>query len=458
MAPTDGSGYDLLIAGGAILTPAGLRNANLAVAGGVISAVMPAGARPAAREVVEAGGLHVLPALFDMHVHFREPGGTHKEDFATGTAAAAVGGYSGVAEMPNTVPPTTTAARLEEKRRRAEGRAHVDFALWGGAGRPDDVAELARASAVGIKVYLGLDSGGETHADAPDELVVPDDAALAGIFEAAAEAGLVVAVHCGDRALRNQVRDRWRGRGIDDLREEIAREPQLHKVQAVGRALALAADVGARVHIVHVPAPALPLVRLAKDAGAKVTVESALPFMTHDLLDTAAELGFDRYRSVADADALWAAARDGTVDVLATDHAPHTIEEKRGGRRDLLAMPSGYPELDTALPMLLDAVNRDLLTLARLVELTGSGPRRILGVGGRGTIEAGEEANLVLVDLARRATIDATRFQTRSRWSPYEGREVTGWPVATYMRGVPIAREGTPTGTSARGRFLAPRA
>ncbi len=446
--------FDLAINGGEVVLPAGVRRLNIGVRDGKVVALTPPNERLTGPETVDATGLTILPGLFDMHVHFREPGHTHKEDFASGTAAAAVGGFTAVADMPNTVPPTTSAQRLADKHALANGRAHVDFALWGGAGTPDRVAELAAAGAVGIKVYLGLETAPDTHSDAPAELAVADDAALYRIMEAAAEEGILVAVHCANRALRDLWRRHWRGHGFPELKASIAAEPQLHKVEAITRTLLLAAALGTRLHIVHVPAPALDHIRRAKDAGIAVTAEAALPFMTHELLDTAAELGFDRYRSSSDADALWQAARDGTVDVLATDHAPHTLAEKRTLQQDLLAGPSGYPELDTALPMLLDAVNRGVLGLCRLAELLGAAPAAILDIEGKGSIALGRDADVVVVDTRRTDLIRAERLQTKGGWSPYEGRELTGWPVATYLRGVAVAENGLLTGTPAAGRFL----
>jgi len=445
--------FDLVVDGGQLVLPDGIVAGTVAVRGGRVAALLPPGPTPEADAVVNAHGLTVLPGLIDMHVHFREPGQTHKETFETGTAAAAGGGFTTVADMPNTIPPTTTATRLAEKQELLRDRAWVDVALWGGAGSGEHVAALAAAGAVGIKVYLGLEEAGSRHADAPVELVVRDDAALVDILEAAAANDAVVAVHCGNQSLRERGRTGWEGRGFAELRDAIAAESQLHKVETIARVLLLAHHVGATLHIVHVPAPSLPEIRRAKERGQAVTAEAALPFVTHSQFDRFAELGFDRYRSDMDADLLWEAARDGTVDTLATDHAPHTIEEKRRGQTDLLAAPSGYPELDTALPMLLDAVRRGTLSLEKLVELMGSAPARILGLAGKGGLAVDNDADLVLVDLNRVASIDGSRLLTKARWSPFEGRRLVGWPVATFMRGVQVAADGRLRGDPS-GRFL----
>ena len=459
----DPARYDLIVRGGLLVLPDGIRAADIAVSGGRIAALLEPGDPAAAGaqgvvgagRVVEADGLTILPGLIDMHVHFREPGGTHKETFATGSAAAAVGGFTAVAEMPNTFPPTTTAARLNEKKAIAEKTSHVNFALWGGAGAAERVAELGGAGAVGIKVYLGLETAADAHSDAPTELIVRDDSALYDILAAAARARLLVAVHCANRQMRSRQRAAWRGKGFADLRTEIAGESQAHKVEAVARTVQLAEESGARVHIVHVPAPALPLIRAAKERGLAVTAEAALPFVTTDRIDEIGELGFDRYRSPSDAEQLWAAVGDGTVDVLATDHAPHTLDEKRSGGHDLLASPSGYPELDTALPMLLDAVNRGLLSVERLAEVMSSAPARLLDQPRKGALEVGLDADLVLVDMQREAVVERSRLQTKAGWSPFEGRRLVGWPVRTFLRGREIAVDGVLTEAPPTGRFLA---
>lgn len=433
----------------------GTQAVTIAVHEGRIAALLEPDANARAGTLVDATGLTVLPGMFDMHVHFREPGQTHKETFETGSAAAAIGGFTAVAEMPNTVPPTTTASRLVAKREIAARTSHVDFALWGGAGSAVHIKALAATGAVGIKVYLGLETASDAHSDAPGELVVDDDAQLLGILESAAEAGLVVAVHCGNRPLRSRVRRSWTGKGFAELVDDVVAEPQLHKVEAVSRTLLLSEAVGGRVHIVHVPAPALPLIRAAKDRGIAVTAEAALPFVTHDRIAEFGELGFDRYRSVADAALLWEAARDGTVDVLATDHAPHTLQEKRAGATNLLAAPSGYPELDTALPMLLDVVNRGVLTLGRLVELMSQSPRQVLSMRQSGTVRVGADADFVLVDMSHESAVDRSRLHSRAGWSPFEGQRLVGWPKATFLRGVAIARDGSLVRPTPTGRFLA---
>jgi dihydroorotase len=451
---TEREPFDLLVTGAQLALPGGIRAGAVGINAGRIAALLEPTAAAEAKRVVEADGLTALPGLFDMHVHFRDPGYTHKETFETGSAAAAAGGFTGIADMPNTDPPTTTAERLLDKEALASGSSHVDFALWGGAGSAEHVAELADAGAVGVKVYLGLEAAADAHSDAPPELVVADDAAFYEILEAAAKVNVLVAVHCANQALRSRSRRSWRGKGFAQLKSEIVAEPQLHKVEAVCRTLLLAEESGARVHIVHVPAPALPHVALAKERGVAVTAEAALPFVTHDVIEEIGELGFDRYRSVEDARQIWTAVRDGTVDVLATDHAPHTLKEKRAGQVNLLASPSGYPELDTALPMLLDAVNRGLLMLQRLVEVMSFAPARILRLSQKGALRVGADADLVLVDLKREAVIERSRLRSKAGWSPFEGRRLTGWPVRTFLRGREIAREGQLSAGPPGGRFL----
>jgi dihydroorotase len=451
----DPDAFDLVITRAQLVLPSGVTSATLAVTDGRIAELLAPETEVRAHRVVDATGLVALPGLFDMHVHFREPGQTHKETFETGSSAAAVGGFTAIADMPNTVPPTTTLEPFLAKKDLAARASYVDFALWGGAGTGGHIGELVEAGAAGIKVYLGLETAAGSHTDAPNELVVRDDAALYDILIEAADVRTVVAVHCGNEALRSRVRNHWRGKGFTELRHAVAREPQLHKVEAVSRTLLLAEVAGARVHIVHVPAPALPHIRRAKERGLPVTAEAALPFATLDRIEETRELGFDRYRSVEDAKRLWAAVADGTIDVLATDHAPHTLAEKQAGQHDLLAAPSGYPELDTALPMLLDAVNSGLLRIERLAEAMSRAPARMLGFANKGALEPGYDADIVLVDMARQGEIGRQQFFSKAGWTPFAGRRVIGWPVRTFLRGEEVARDGRLSAERPLGRFLA---
>src|SRR5581483_6623421 len=288
---------------------------------GRIAAVLDADERADADEAIDATGLWVLPGVVDVHVHLRDPGMTHKEDFATGTAAAARGGVTTVADMPNTLPPTTTAERYRSKLAEVAPKAHVDFALWAGASDPAELDELASLGAIGVKVYMTEPAQGPQY---PAELGVTDDGHLYDVLERAAELDLLVAVHLATPPVEARIRRGWAGRPLRELAEAIAHEPRLDKLIAGERVLRLAEATGARLHIAHVPAPVVPLLARARARGLRVTSESFAPFMSTELLDDAGVLGFDRYRRPDEVEQLWAALRSGAVDIVATDHAPHT--------------------------------------------------------------------------------------------------------------------------------------
>ncbi|MBL8114138.1 MAG: dihydroorotase, partial [Acidobacteria bacterium] len=394
-----------------------------------------------AAEVLDARGLHVLPGVIDPQVHFREPGLTHKEDLESGTRAALLGGVTSVLEMPNTLPPTASLAALADKRARAAGRVWCDIGFFGGATteNAEDLAALEAApGCAGIKIFMGSSTG---------SLLVPDDASLLRVLRAGRRR---VAVHAEDE---------------DRLRERrplaLTGHPETHPVwrdeetavRATRRLLTAAREAGRPVHVLHVTtAGELPLLAAARDLATFETLPQHLTFEApgiYERLGTLAQMN-PPIREARHRDALWEAVRSGLVDCLATDHAPHTLEEKA---RPYPESPSGMPGVQTLLPVLLDHVARGRLSLERLVALTSAGPARVWEIPGKGRLEPGFDADLVLVDLERRHTLTAGEMATRCGWTPFEGLEVTGWPVATILRGHVAMRDGEALG-SPSGRVL----
>jgi dihydroorotase len=429
--------YDLIIAGGEVATPSGLARADLAVRGGRIVAI---GAldRGTAAEVIEAAGLTVLPGVIDSQVHFREPGLEHKEDLASGTAAAALGGVTAIFEMPNTKPGTTTAAALEDKLARARGRAWVDHAFYVGAAA-DNVDELARLEnlpgAAGIKVFMGSSTG---------TLLVADDETLGRVLS---QGRRRVAIHAEDE-------DRLIARR--HIAAESGGRPHAHPqwrdvdsaLMATRRLLKLARHTGRRVHVLHVTtAEEMALLAEHRDIA---TVEATPQHLTlaapdaYDRLGTYAQMNppirDERHRA-----ALWQAVTDGVVDVIGSDHAPHTIEEKAKAYPD---SPSGMPGVQTLLPLLLDHMAAGRLTLARLIDLTSAGAQRVFGLAAKGRITLGYDADFTVVDLKRRQRIEESWLASKCGWSPFTGMSVTGWPVMTIVRGHVVMRDGALQGAA----------
>ena len=436
--------YDLIIAGGTLATPGGLTRADVGLRDGRIGALGQLD-RGAAAEVFDAGGLHVLPGVVDTQVHFREPGHEQKEDQATGTAAAALGGIVAVFEMPNTSPSTLTAADLDDKLSRARGRAWVDHAFFIGAAdsNADELAVLERRPGCsGVKVFMGSSTG---------SLLVEDDETLLRVLAGGSRR---VAVHSEDEA---------RLRARRPLVEKgAAAGPALHPewrdaetaVLATTRLLRLARRAGRRVHVLHVStAEEIPLLAANKDLA---TVEVTPQHLTlsapecYERLGTLAQMN-PPIRGPEHREALWRGVAEGIVDVIGSDHAPHLLSEKE---KPYPASPSGMPGVQTLLPLLLDHAAAGRLSLERVVDLTSAGPARIYGIAGKGRIAVGYDADFSIVDLGAKREIKKDWLASKCGWSPFEGMTVTGWPKATVVRGNVVMREdellGAPAGRPVR--------
>lgn len=426
--------FDLVVLHGQCVTPGGVVAADVGVRDGRIAALgslLPA----TAAETFDARGLHVLAGVIDSHVHLREPGAEHKEDIATGTAAAALGGVTAVFDMPNNAPPTTTAEALADKARRARGRAWVDHAFFVGADATADcdLAALERLpGCAGVKLFVGSSTGG---------LLVEGDAAIRRVL---ASGRRRVAVHAEDEARLRERRDL-----------ALAGAPATHPVwrdeetalRATRRVLALARETGRPVHLLHLStaAEAALLAKHRDLATVEVTPQhlSLVAPDCYEVLGTRAQMN-PPIRDRAHQDALWEAVRGGLADTLASDHAPHTREEKA---RPYPSSPSGLPGVQTLVPLMLDHVARGRLSLERFAELASAGPARVFGVAGKGRLAVGWDADLTLVDLACRREITGGSVASRCGWTPFHGRVCTGWPVATVVRGRVVARDGALVGS-----------
>ncbi|HEY8950890.1 MAG TPA: dihydroorotase [Rhizomicrobium sp.] len=420
--------FDLLIKGGLTATPSGIAEADVGVTGGKIVAIGALSGAKAA-EVFDAKGLHVLPGVIDTQVHFREPGNEHKEDLETGSRAAVLGGVTGVFEMPNTNPPTTTRAAIEDKLSRAKNRMHCEYAFYAGA-TPQNVGALADLEKMpgvcGVKAFLGSSTGTLL-------LSHPDD-----ILAALKSGRRRVAVHSEDE-------DRLEAR--KDLR--VKGDPRSHPVwrdvetarASTERVIRLAQRAGRRLHILHTTtAEELPLIAAARDL---VTMETTPQHLTlaapecYERLGTYAQMN-PPIREARHRDALWQAVREGLVDVIGSDHAPHTREEKDKTYPDT---PSGMPGVQTLPTILLDHVNAGRMTLERFVDLTSAGAARIFGIASKGRISVGFDGDFTIVDLKKKRKIENNWIASRCGWTPFDGMTTTGWPVATIIRGKIVMRD-----------------
>jgi dihydroorotase len=432
--------YDLILKNGTVATPWGVAQCDVAVRGGKVAAIGALGAAKAAT-VRDVHRLHVLPGAIDSQVHFREPGPTHKEDLETGSRAAILGGVTSVFEMPNTNPPTTTAEALNDKFARARGRMWCDHAFYAGA-TPDNAATLAELEKMpgvaGVKMFMGSSTG---------NLLVADDEHVGRVLACGRRR---VAVHSEDED-RLKARKHLAASG-DPRTHPLWRDAEA-ALLATKRLIALARKVGRRVHVLHVSTgDEMAFLRQHKDIATVETTPNHLTLVAPDCyerLGTYAQMN-PPVRDAAHREAIWNAVRDGVVDVLGSDHAPHTREEKDKTYPDT---PSGMTGVQTLVPIMLDHVNAGRLSLERFVDLTAHGPQRIFGLATKGRIAVGFDADFTIVDLKARRTIENKWIASRCGWTPFDGVTVTGFPVGAILRGEIAMWDGALQG-SARGEPL----
>ncbi|MEZ5995056.1 MAG: dihydroorotase [Hyphomonadaceae bacterium] len=438
------STFDLVVRGGIVVNHAGEGPGDVGVIGGKIVAIGDL-AQASAGSVVDAKGLHVLPGVIDTQVHFREPGNEHKEDLETGTRAAALGGVTGVFEMPNTAPPTTSIDALNAKVARATGRAHVDFAFYAGATEENaaQLGEIERTpGCCGVKTFMGSSTG---------TLLVGDDNGLERVIRNISRRG---AFHAEDEARLN-ARKALAREGDWTSHAEV-RDDQAALI-AVQRLIAMARKYGKRVHVLHVSSAAeMRFLASAKDVATVETLPQFLTFAApavYERLHGFAQMN-PPIRYPADQAALWSLGiAQGVVDIIATDHAPHTREEKA---QPYPKSPSGMPGVQTLVPVMLTHVNEGRLTLQRFVDLSSAGPQRVFQIEGKGRIALGYDADFTLVDMKARRVIRNKDQATRCGWTPFDGFEAKGWPMATIIRGQIVMQDGevvTPS-SGAPLRFL----
>jgi dihydroorotase len=420
--------FDLIVRGGEVVNHAGRGIADVGVRAGKIAAVGDLG-QASAGEVIDARGLTVMPGVIDSQVHFREPGLEWKEDLETGSRCAVLGGVTAVFEMPNTEPTTTDADALADKLERARGRMHCDHAFYVGGTHENArfLGELERLpGCCGVKVFMGASTG---------SLLVPDDEGVAAVLRHINRRGTF---HSEDEYRLAERRPL--ARTGDWTSHPEVRDAE-SAIRSTRRLVGLARALGKRIHVLHVTtADEIAFLADNKDVAS---VE-----LTPQHLTLTAPEAYERLQGFAQMNPpirearhqawLWRGIEMGVADVLGSDHAPHTREEKA---RPYPASPSGMPGVQTLLPVMLTHVAEGRLTLERLVDLTSHGPQRIFGTADKGRLAEGFDADLTIVDLAARRTLRHEDMATRSGWTPFDGMEVQGWPVMTVVRGLAVMRE-----------------
>ncbi|MGI9374239.1 MAG: dihydroorotase [Hyphomicrobiales bacterium] len=435
--------YDLILKNGTLVNHDGVAARDVAVRDGRIAGFGSFSSDQAA-DVIDCSGLHVLPGVIDTQVHFREPGLSHKEDLETGAHAAVMGGVTAVFEMPNTNPLTISEQALADKIAAAHHRMACDFAFYmgGTVENAEDLPELERLpGCCGVKVFMGSSTG---------SLLVADDE---GVGRVLANISRRAAFHSEDEFRLDERKG-----------ERIEGDPRSHPVwrdvetamRCTNRLLSLARKHGKRVHVLHIStADEMALLAANRDvASVEVTphhLTLAAP-EAYEQLGTRAQMN-PPVRDASHRDGIWQGLLDGVVDVLGSDHAPHTLEEKSA---TYPASPSGMTGVQTLVPIMLDHINAGRLSLERFVDLTSHGPSRLFQIAGKGRMMEGYDADFTIVDLKAQRTITNDWIASKCGWTPYDGKQVTGWPMGTIIRGRRVMWEDefvTPAGGEAM-RFL----
>ncbi|MEO0399008.1 MAG: dihydroorotase [Pseudomonadota bacterium] len=433
--------YDLILKNGVVVNHDGEGQRDVAVKDGKIARVGDLGAADAS-ETIDCTGLHVLPGVIDSQVHFREPGPVHKEDLETGSRAAVLGGVTAVFEMPNTNPLTVTAEAIEDKLARAAGKVdhggmHCDHAFFVGAthGNPKDLAELEMLPGVsGVKIFMGASTG---------DLLVEDDEGVRAVL---AHGRRRVAIHSEDEYLLREGKEKRR---VGDWTSHPEARSVEAAVRCTERLLRLARETGRRIHVLHIStADEIPMLAANKDIATCEILPNHLTLEAPDCYQRLKGLAQQNppIREARHRAGLWDAVRNGVFDVMGTDHAPHTLEEKA---KEYPISPSGMPGVQTVVPLMLTHIAEGRLTLQRFVDLMCHGPQRVFSIAGKGRLAKGYDADFTIVDLNRTEIIRNAAQATKSGWTPYDGMQAKGWPIGTIIRGRRIMWDGEILGPAA---------
>jgi dihydroorotase len=421
--------FEILIKGGTVVNQAGELAADIGISDGQIRAIGEIDVDRAG-ETIDASGLHVVPGVIDTQVHFREPGMEHKEDLETGSRAAVLGGVTAVFEMPNTSPPTTTAEALAAKVAAGTNRMHCDFAFFVGATHENatHLDELERLpGAAGVKIFAGSSTG---------DLLVEDDETLTQVFS-------TIRRRCSIHSeLESRLRDRLSLRRVGDPTSHYEWRDVTAALQSTERLLRLARTTGARIHILHVSTgDEMELLSYNKDVATVEVTPQHLTFAApedYERLGTRVQQN-PPIRNRAHQERIWWGLDQGVVDILGSDHAPHTLEEKGA---TYPATPSGMPGVQTLVPIMLDHVNAGRLSLGRFVDLTSAAAQRLFGIVRKGRIAVGYDADFTIVDMRAQRVIEDDWIASKAGWTPFAGRKVQGWPIGTVIRGRRAMWEG----------------
>lgn len=436
---------DLIIKNGTIVSPSKSLRAHLLVKDGKVEGYSVSDDLPEAREVIDATGLYVLPGLIDPHVHFREPGLEYKEDWPTGSAAAAAGGITCVIDMPNVTPPTWDVESYNIKLERARGRSYVDYGIYAVIveGSKDNILPLADAGVVGYKIFIGETVG---------KIPAPVDGEIIDAWKIMRETGLRCGVHAEDNSILFYLREKLQKEGRKDPLAHLESRPVVAEVEAIQRAILFAKEAGSKLMIYHLSSgPGAEAVRRGKEDGVDVMAETGPHYLLMSADDMISRgLGSmlkmnPPVREKEHGEALWRALLDGTVDVIGTDHSPHTAEEKMEANpmEDIWKAVPGWPGVETNVPLMLTQVNEGRMTLNHYVRVQSENVARAWNMWPqKGNLNKGADADITIVDMNKEGVIDKNKLHSKVHVSPFHGFRVKGMPVYTIVRGRVVMKDG----------------
>lgn len=452
---------DLVIKSGTICTSRGLFNAGLAIKDGKIHSIASDANLPEADEVIKAAGKIILPGVIDVHVHLRDPGYTHKEDFTTGTKAAAAGGITFVGDMPNVKPTLNTFDRFIKHKENAEGKAVVDYSHNPSGTVLGEISKIAEERPLSFKIFQMSDIGRE-YPHMPG-IGVDDDGQLLQLFQEIAKTGIPVQVHPWNQSIWDAVTKECWEQGKFDA-QSYGRAVREHDSiifdSAISTLLFLQEASGVKLHILHVSSKrGIDMISEAKARGRPVTYEvnphDVFLYNKWENIERLGPYALGWWVPESDGRETWEALVDGRADIIATDHAPHTKEEKEVGWKEMWKAPGGTPALEWYLSLFLTEVNKGRMSLERLVQLTSESPAKIFQVyPQKGAIQVGSDADLVLVDMKKKGVLSDDEMYTKCGWNPYAGMRVQGAPVQTIVRGVVVMEDGEVIEKPGHGKYI----
>ena len=452
---------DLVIKNGWVVTPEQTFKGGVAIQNEKFVSIGPDDTLPGGKEEIDAKGNHILPGIIDAHVHFREPGLTHKEDFGTGSTAAVCGGVVMVVDMPNTNPPVTGPEQVEEKQRLAEEKSLVDFSILGVVVQTnaDQIFPMAKIGALGFKIFFGETIG---------NLPFPDDGVCTEVFQKITETKLPLSIHAENRQIMYYNLNKLKSEGKNDPIYWESSRPSICEAESVAHALFFAETYGTKLHVLHMSSKeAAWIVRDAKARGLRVTAETGPHYLLRESKEMAKVGSLLKMNPpVRDKDhgeVLWDGLLNGYVDMIATDHSPHTLEEKGSDINGKLLKPtiweciSGFCGVETGPSLILTEVNKGRMTLNQYVKLTSENPAKVWQIyPQKGALKLGSDGDITIVDMDKEGIIDVNKLHSKNKPSPWHGWKIKGIPVCTVVRGHVQMRDGQLVGKPI-GRMVKPK-